>query len=977
MAKQKIVLAQLDLDVKGLIKATEESEKAIKKLKNRMAELQDAGQETSAGFASLQQQLERLTDALEDQQDAVKELRKKNEDLADAQKDTAKATKKQTEAHNDLSDSLDAATSAATGLKAAVSSTATQVAGLGTAAVTSATGVEQLNQSLTTQAALNAQVSEANTKGIKTFNDYKDQVAESFNSINILNGGLGGLISRAQEAGGAGPLLKNAFDGMASGIGGMTKSSLAFMATPIGAVLAVIGLAVSALVSYFKDSQEGMDKLTAVTRPLQSVFSALNVVLQNVGKYLSDLFTDPVESLKKFGNFVQENVVNRFMGMAELLPNLGKAIGLLFEGEFGKAGKVAADAVGKVAIGTENITDKVAGAAKQTSAFLQDAWQRGQQIDQLQKQLDKSLADYTKTHSSLGIELEKQNTIADDTNATFAQRETAAKKALTTQQEQNKLALARMDTEIKILDLKLQENGVTDAEKVQLAELKAKRDETAAQYTAGEKVLHDKIGGIRQEANDTEKARRQQLLDDALAKQKQQLDLFIAQGSAKSKTLQQEIDFENSKAAQTIAILDKELKAKKITREQYDKEKLNTEQQQLKAIADATAAYAQAELDLYVQNNANKLEGEKLLTAELVKAENDRLEKIKIEKLKILDIETGISQQSIEEKRRLNQQLTTEDLAYLTQKAATETEFKNQMKENDEALEAQVKAQKTAQAQADKDIAVANAQTQYDADILLEQQRFAAELETLQEQYDSKLLTKKQYDTMVDQATERSADNQEKIEQAKNTAVASQYATLFGNVSQLLGKKTAAGKAAAIAEATMNTYNGVTQVWASDSILPEPAATIAKVASTALVVASGLSAVKKITSTKAPKAAKGALFNIGGNRHSNGGTMFTGADGTRFEAEQGELIGVMNRNAAAHFMAFNNAFPAGGSSGTPNYFASGGIVSREMTQPGLNVDELAAKIAVANAALPAPVVAVQDIITQGNSYVQVRDAANF
>ena len=103
--------------------------------------------------------------------------------------------------------------------------------------------------------------------------------------------------------------------------------------------------------------------------------------------------------------------------------------------------------------------------------------------------------------------------------------------------------------------------------------------------------------------------------------------------------------------------------------------------------------------------------------------------------------------------------------------------------------------------------------------------------------------------------------------------------------------------------------------------------------------------------------------------------MFTGADGTRFEAEQGELIGVMNRNAASHFMAFNNAFPAGGSA--PNYFAGGGIVSREIASPGLNTDELATKIAQANRSIPAPVVAVQDIITQGNSYVQVRDGANF
>lgn len=75
---------------------------------------------------------------------------------------------------------------------------------------------------------------------------------------------------------------------------------------------------------------------------------------------------------------------------------------------------------------------------------------------------------------------------------------------------------------------------------------------------------------------------------------------------------------------------------------------------------------------------------------------------------------------------------------------------------------------------------------------------------------------------------------------------------LFGNLSTLLGKHTAAGKAAAIAQATMNTYQGITEVWAAKSVLPQPFGTAAKIVSTATVLASGLGAVKNITSTKVP-----------------------------------------------------------------------------------------------------------------------------
>ena len=77
----------------------------------------------------------------------------------------------------------------------------------------------------------------------------------------------------------------------------------------------------------------------------------------------------------------------------------------------------------------------------------------------------------------------------------------------------------------------------------------------------------------------------------------------------------------------------------------------------------------------------------------------------------------------------------------------------------------------------------------------------------------------------------------------------------LGAVTELLGKNSAAGKAAGIAQAVINTYQGITEVWKTPSTLPEPFATISRVASTATVLASGISAVKSIKSTKLPQGA--------------------------------------------------------------------------------------------------------------------------
>ena len=69
--------------------------------------------------------------------------------------------------------------------------------------------------------------------------------------------------------------------------------------------------------------------------------------------------------------------------MLELLPALGKAVGLLFKGQFKEAGKVAADAVGKVTLGVESVTEVTKKAVTSVSNFtkgLGDAAKEGKRV---------------------------------------------------------------------------------------------------------------------------------------------------------------------------------------------------------------------------------------------------------------------------------------------------------------------------------------------------------------------------------------------------------------------------------------------------------------------------------------------------------------------------------------------------------------------------------------------------------------------
>lgn len=79
----------------------------------------------------------------------------------------------------------------------------------------------------------------------------------------------------------------------------------------------------------------------------------------------------------------------------------------------------------------------------------------------------------------------------------------------------------------------------------------------------------------------------------------------------------------------------------------------------------------------------------------------------------------------------------------------------------------------------------------------------------------------------------------------------------LGAIVGILGETSAAGKAAGIAQALINTYTGISEVWRTPSVLPEPLATAQKLVSTATVLASGLQAVRQIQSTRLPGFATG------------------------------------------------------------------------------------------------------------------------
>ena len=180
------------------------------------------------------------------------------------------------------------------------------------------------------------EVEELNKSLTKTNESQKKIKKSTQDSSNTLDKFTGGAVTKLR--------------GFKGSIGGVVKGfknlKFAIIASGIGALL----IAVVAVGKAFTSSEEGQNKFAKIMGVIGSVTGNLIDLLAKLGEKIIYVFENPKQAIKDFAKLIKENITNRFEGLLELIPNLGKAVSELFKGNFSKAGKIAADAVGKVAL---------------------------------------------------------------------------------------------------------------------------------------------------------------------------------------------------------------------------------------------------------------------------------------------------------------------------------------------------------------------------------------------------------------------------------------------------------------------------------------------------------------------------------------------------------------------------------------------------------------------------------------------------
>jgi len=201
-------------------------------------------------------------------------------------------------------------------------------------------------------------------KGIDDVTKSTKKLDEEVGDVNKSTNNLGGSIDT---------MTGGALAGFKKFAGGLKSIALGFRT--IGGAIAASGIGlivitIAALTAAFKGSEEGQNKFAKIMGVIGAVTGNLVDLLADFGELVISAFENPKKAISSFANLIKENIVNRFEGMVELIPQLGKAITLLFKGEFSEAGKVAGDAVAKVTLGIDDMSGKIKAATDATKDFI-------------------------------------------------------------------------------------------------------------------------------------------------------------------------------------------------------------------------------------------------------------------------------------------------------------------------------------------------------------------------------------------------------------------------------------------------------------------------------------------------------------------------------------------------------------------------------------------------------------------------------
>jgi len=333
---------------------------------------------------------------------------------------------------------------------------------------------------------------------------YKTDTGEVTKSLDEIVSGLEGVDNKIEETAQSTKKVEAGLKatGKAGSIG-FNAIGGAIKATGIGLLVGIV----AKLIEKFTENKKVAEALEVVFAGIGAVINTLFDVVEPLGDALINAFNNPVETLKNFGKIIKENIINRFEGLLEFIPAVGEAISLAFQLKFKEAGKVAADAVGKIVLGVENVTDKIVAAGEAIGEFATDfvdstktAITSSNDLVKAQQRLRDQQRDLNVEYAQARAEIEQLKQKRDDERLSIEERIEAAQMASDLDQEFADKREAIANREVELVQREIEMQGETVERLDTLAEARIAAAEAAESSAAVQTELMTSIYGLEQEA---------------------------------------------------------------------------------------------------------------------------------------------------------------------------------------------------------------------------------------------------------------------------------------------------------------------------------------------------------------------------------------------------------------------------------------------------------------------------------------------
>lgn len=434
------------------------------------------------------------------------------------------------------------------------------------------------------------------------------------------------------------------------------------------------------------------------------------------------------------------------------------------------------------------------------------------------------------------------------------------------------------------------------------------------------------------------------------------------------------LDFEKDLQKKETDILKLEYE-KRIVEIQNNEKLIASEKTKLKELAELDWQKKQEELDKKFNEDAFKKlleQQQKLVALKLSALKNDSEAELML-KLQALDLQKQAELQSVTE--------TSEEAKLIRQKYANLTA--EAILADDKANAQKLANQKIDNLKAELLALDITEKQQYELNKQLLQERFLADMEQKKLNNESTVLLEAEFKAKLAELDKQELDRQAMQAQTKielTKTVAGAFSEL---ISAMDGQSEASAnfaKAVGLFQIGIDTAMALSAVVASSAKTAVTPATIPMqiATGTAIVLSNIAKATKLLNQQKAPKkkyAEGGAV--IEGASHSQGGVTFTGDNGQVFEAEGNEAMFILNKRStkALGLLDKMNSFKGfGGGNSNNTYFENGGNL--QIAKADNNTNMQLELMAQALKEMPAPQVAVTEILSGANNYAKVIETSN-